>query len=135
MFNFAESYRRAADALGTVRLRTAHRDVPRRFLYTHAIELYVKEQLRLSGVPVRALERLGHSWARLRASFIDAGGSLDDEDEDVLSLLASTNASIDFRYIRTGAFTWPTMEALARTARSLHYSVRENLRTAGKPIR
>jgi hypothetical protein len=49
LFNFAGSYRAAAEALGKTKFNATHRDVPVNFLYVHALELYMKAFLRCAG--------------------------------------------------------------------------------------
>jgi hypothetical protein len=45
-FNFAETYWTAAKALRRSKAQATHRNSPIRFLYYHAIELYLKAHLR-----------------------------------------------------------------------------------------
>ena len=135
LFNYAASYRGAADALGTIAFKTTHPGAPRGFLYAHSIELYVKAMLRARGYTGARAKTVGHDWRRLRDAFVSAGGSLDDEDEDVFGLLGSVDATIRFRYIETGLIRLPTSQALARTARSLHKAVKAALRHSGYPVR
>jgi hypothetical protein len=135
LFNYAASYRGAADALGTMKLSTTHPETPRSFLYVHAIELYIKAFLRASGCSLDEIEALRHNWQRLRSAYEENGGRLTDEDVDVVRNLAASNASIRFRYIETGFSSWATPEALSRTAESLHDTVRSRLKRAGQPVR
>jgi hypothetical protein len=135
LFNYAASYRSAADALGTVKFNATHPHAPRNFLYVHAIELYLKAFLRVSGHSVKDIEKLGHNWRRLQSAFARASGFLEDEDVEVLAILASTNASVRFRYIETGLMRFPTTPALARTAKSLNETVRSALKKLGNPVR
>jgi hypothetical protein len=67
---------------------------------------------------------------KLAKSFSDHGGALDDEDLEVMALLTPANV-FGARYLVTGAFTRATTEALARTANSLHATVRDRLRADG----
>jgi len=135
LYHYALSYRRAADALGTVKLRATHPESPREFLYYHAIELFLKAYLRNVGLSVLALKGLSHSTGKLQSEFLEHGGELMDEDREVLDIMHKTDVVAQSRYIRTGAFTKPTLQALARTAKSLAETARRALKQSGLPIR
>jgi hypothetical protein len=49
-FNFAETYWSAARTLRESKAKGSHKDSPIRFLYYHAIELYLKAFLRSHGI-------------------------------------------------------------------------------------
>jgi len=61
----------------------------------------------------------------------ELGLDFDDENKEVLSLMVTTDAVIRSRYIQTGYFRWPTLEALNRTGKSLRQSVGEKLKAEG----
>jgi hypothetical protein len=63
------------------------------------------------------------------------GLQFDDEDKEVFSLMATTDAIIRSRYIRTGYFQWPAPEALARTGKNIHQTVSAILRRDGVLVR
>lgn len=137
LFNYAESYWRAARALKKAKLKTTHPDSPISFLYYHAVELYLKSFLRFHDHTAKELRNrnFGHDITRLT----DRAAKLDlpfmDEDNDVFMLMAETDAVIRSRYIQTGAFRVPTPDALDRTCKSLRESVGEVLIKAGLPVR
>lgn len=135
LFHFANSYRRAADALGTMKSDATHPDAPRSFLYFHAIELYLKAFLRHHDHTVGELQKLRHGFGQLTQLFDDRGGFLEDEDRDVLEIMDKTSSVIRSRYIETGYFERPSIEGLARTTSSLHGTVRSALRKAGRSVR
>ena len=135
LYHYALSYRAAADALGKQKFHTTHPDAPREFLYFHAIELFLKAYLRNAGMSVTALKGLSHSTGKLEAQFLKHRGFLADEDRAVLRLMEETDAVARARYIVTGYFQKPTMEALARTAKSLSQTVRSNFKASGLPVR
>jgi hypothetical protein len=62
-FDRATSYWKAADALEGLALKTPRNHAPIRFLYFHALELYLKAYLRAHGYTVKRLEEIGHSRA------------------------------------------------------------------------
>ena len=59
LFNTAEAWRLSAMALQAQRVKSGHADQPVRFLYCHAVELYLKALLRQKH-GVRKLENIGH---------------------------------------------------------------------------
>src|SRR5437763_7290582 len=68
LFNYAASYRAAADSLEEVDTRATHPEAPQSWLYCHAIELYLKSHLRAAGLSVSELKsrRYGHDLMKLR---------------------------------------------------------------------
>lgn len=137
LFNFAETYWTAAKALKRSKARSTHRESPIRFLYYHAIELYLKAFLRLHGHTPQELrsKKFGHRTCCLTERAAQLGLEFDDEDVEVFSLMTTTDAIIRSRYLETGFFRWPTLEALNRTCKSLRVSVRDELRRKGVHVR
>jgi HEPN domain-containing protein len=134
LFNYAHSYWLSAAALKDAKAQVTHPDAPVCFLYFHAIELYLKAYLRAEGHSVRDLLAIGHDAAKLREAAIGRGLQLDDEDVEVLTLMRETDAVIGSRYIRTGYFQRPTIEALDRTCTSLHINVGKTMLDHGFPF-
>jgi hypothetical protein len=135
-FNFAETYWTAAKALRRSKAKATHKESPIRFLYYHAIELYLKAHLRGHGVhPLTMREKFGHKVGRLAKKSASFGLSFDDEDDEVFRLMTETDAVIRSRYIMTGFFRWPDIGALDRTCRSLRRSVGADLKKLGEPVR
>jgi hypothetical protein len=136
-FNVAESYWAGAAALERAELQTTHPNSPISFLYYHAIELYLKAFLRLHGHSAKELrgKKFGHNTCCLSERAVALGLRFDDEDLQVLSLLACTDAVIRSRYIQTGYFRWPAPDALDSTCRSLRQSVGQALKKANIPAR
>ena len=81
------------------------------------------------------LHRLGHKVSRLRREAAKSGFWFADEDLEVLALMAETGTVIRARYIETGPFRWPAIEALTRTALSIQETARDELQKAGHPLR
>jgi hypothetical protein len=136
-FNVAESYWVAAVALEKAKLKTTHPTSPISFLYYHAIELYLKAFLRMHGHSAKELRgrKFGHRTCCLSERAAVIGLHFDDEDLQVFSLMACTDAVIRSRYIETGYFRWPAPEALDRTCKSLRQSVGQALKKANIPVR
>jgi len=128
LYHYARSYRAAAEALSKQSLESTHPDAPVEFLFLHAIELYLKSYLRLAGLSVSQI--VSHNLPDLARRFELFGGFLMDEDKAVLASVSWGNF-IEVRYIRTGFFSKAPIEALRRTATSLHETVRQEIRGAG----
>jgi HEPN domain-containing protein len=133
LFNVATSYWRAASCLRKEKLKTTHHNSPVSFLYYHAIELFLKAFLRHHGHTPKELrsKKFGHSTAALERRASQLGLFFEDEDKEILSQMASTDAVIRSRYIRTGYFEWPDPKGLDRTCKSLRQSVGEALKKDG----
>lgn len=135
LFNFAHSYWRSAAALRKIKVQATHPDDPAWFLYCHAVELFLKAFLRAHGASVKELrDKYGHNVVKLAAAAEKAGLHFDDEDRDVITLMDQMGI-LTLRYIRTGAFTRPTLEALDRTCKSFHQSTADLLRSQGHKVR
>lgn len=80
-------------------------------------------------------KKFGHKIARMTAEAKRHGLPIMDEDRDVFALMGDTDVVIRARYIRTGSGTFPTIEALERTCRSLRESVGNMMRKAGVMVR
>jgi hypothetical protein len=123
LFNYARSYRASADHLLAAKLSVPHAHAPLTYLYYHAIELYLKAYLRSRNQTVEDLKKIGHSISKIAARVQSFGLILDDEDKEVLSLMAEADNVIRSRYIQTGAFSRPEEEALGRTCTALEGQV------------
>jgi hypothetical protein len=137
MFNMAESYWRGATTLHQAKVKSTHPDSPVSFLYYHAIELYLKSYLRLHGHTVKELSsrKFGHKTCCLTERAAELGLEFMDEDIEIFSLMARTDAIIRSRYLQTGAFTWPTTDGLDRVCKSIREPIGKALKKAGYPVR
>jgi hypothetical protein len=128
LYNYAESYRHAADRIRTSRARPLRFDAPIRFLYYHAIEIYLKACLRGDGlIPSEIKSRYGHGFKKLQKACAARGVVFADEDVDVIELIDGSNYWRS-RYIETGAICYASLQALARTNDSLARSGYDFLR-------
>jgi HEPN domain-containing protein len=134
LFNMAEAYRLSALALEKAKVKIGHADSPIRWLYFHALELYLKALLRQK-YPIATIERFRHKFERLVAEAENLGLDVMDEDRKIFSVMINTDMVIEARYIRTGSKTLPTLEGLRRTSISLRESVGGLLRQAGIAVR
>jgi hypothetical protein len=131
LFNSAEAWRLSAMALQAQRVQSGHADQPVRFLYCHAIELY------FATPEVRREEALRHRSQNEAAAegCPDHGLIITDDDAAVFSLIGDTDVLIEFRYIRTGAKTWPTLEELNRACNNIRNCVGNLLQKNKLPVR
>lgn len=134
LFNFAHSYWRSAVALHLAKVEATHWEDPVWFLYIHAVELYLKAFLCAHNLTPADLKRLGHRISDLASAAKDLGLTFDDEDDEVVALLSTIDLTT-FRYIKTGAWTRPHLNALDRTCNSFHDSVAALMRAKGHTVR
>lgn len=136
LFNFANSYWHSAIALEKAKVEVTHPNAPIYFLYSHAIELYLKSYLRAQGHTVQELRRkFGHNVVKMLDDAKRFGLHFDDEDVEVLNLMVESDSVIGSRFLRTGFSQRPDNKALNRTCESLHQSVGEDLKENGFPVR
>jgi hypothetical protein len=136
-FNFADTYWYAALTLVKAKALGTHKESPVRFLYYHAIELYLKSYLLLKGIHPSVLrsKQFGHDIGKISRRAEQEGLQLMDEDKEIFAMMSDTDTVIRSRYLLTGPFRWPTIEALDRTCKSLRESIAAALKTAGRPVR
>lgn len=101
LFNYAHSYASSAAALREAKVKASHADSPIRFLYYHAIELYLKSFLLTNGVALEKLrsKAFGHNLQRLLKKAIALG--LDATELHQQQIDVASDPIID-RYIETG---------------------------------
>ena len=114
-------------------MRTGHAAKPVQFLYSHAIELYLKALLQTKN-SVEVVAKYGHNIGRLVKDAEALGLFVTTGDRDVFAFMANTDVLIEMRYIRTGAKTAVNLRALSRTCKSVRDSVGDLLRKAGVPV-
>jgi hypothetical protein len=99
-FNFAETYWTAAKTLRRSKAKATHKDSPIRFLYYHAIELYLKAYLRARDIhPYDMRNKYSHNVGKLSIKSGELGLEFDDEDIEIFHLMSKTDATIRSRYI------------------------------------
>ncbi len=118
LFNYAHSYWVSAVALQRASLDCTHKDAPVDYLYFHAIELYLKSFLRLRGMTLGQLKKIGHSLTKLHAAAIAEGLTDDEEDRQVVALIDQNYMRA--RYIETGPFSKASPGALWGVCRVFH---------------
>jgi hypothetical protein len=135
LFLTAEAYWNGASTLYRSQKRAKRSvlfgDKPTYFCYYHSIELYLKALLRCHHGVDELEKRFGHRAKQLMTRAKELGLPFDDEDVEVLTMMGETDAVIRSRYTRSGFFSWPTLEALNRTCKSLRVSVNAALKKSG----
>lgn len=122
MFHYAHAYASSAMTLNEVDIDTIHSDAPIRFLFSHAIELYLKAYLLLRGVTIEELRSraLGHNLKKLTSGAVKLGLDVSKEHREWIGL---ANEAILDRYIETGARTVLLPEGLSEICANLHEQV------------
>ncbi len=126
LFNFANSYFAAALALKDIRIAATHPETPLRFLYFHAVELFLKAYLRGKGHSAAELRsrKFGHRICCLSERAAQYGLKFGERDIQVFSWMSCTDAVIESRYIVVGLKREIPCSALEQTCRSLRELVR-----------
>ena len=112
LFNTAEAYRVAAETLHEHNVGSGHAEKPVRFLYCHALELYLKALLRQHHNVGTITKNFRHNMRRLLKAAEAFGLIVSDEDRNLLIFIEDTDAALETRYIKTGSKTWPTLDGL-----------------------
>jgi HEPN domain-containing protein len=136
LFNLAEAYRLSATRLQASPVKAGHAESPLRFLYYHALELYLKALLRQKySVRTLSSKKFGHKIQRLVKKAEQLDLEIEDEDREVFSLVADTDTVIEARYIRTGFKSLPPLEGLKRASENVRNHVGARLRELGVMVR
>ena len=122
LYHYAYSYAASASALSKLKVKANHADAPVRFLYTHAIELYLKAFLLTQGLTVKRLggREFGHNIDRLMEKSRELGLDVEHEHWSQRWLL---NEAIRDRYIEAGYRQVLTEESLHGLCLQLHNQV------------
>ncbi len=125
-FNYAHSFAESAVSLQNQRITATHPDAPIRFLFAHAIELYLKSYLITNNVSMDDLQnKFRHNLLKLANKSNTLGLGLDQADLEIFKHLNSTDNAITSRYIRIGAHKVSPLEALHHTCCRLHSGIVE----------
>ena len=135
IYNFAESYRLAAEHLKKAMVRSTHSESPIRFLFYHSIELLLKAFLRARGQDIRSIEKIRHQFLKLKGECQKFGFDFSDEDIQVIELIAKDENWLRARYLVIGFGTLVTLEALEKTSKSISVQVGNVLAEAGVVVR
>lgn len=122
LFQYGYAYALSASELSSAQVRVGHSEAPVWFLYSHAIELYLKSFLRMKGVSAQELGswKYGHDTKKLAKKAIRLGLDLSESQKQEIFLL---RGAIRDRYIETGARTVLTTEARHALCVHLHSEI------------
>jgi hypothetical protein len=84
---------------------------------------------------VKKLLDIGHKMKRLVKEAQAMGLTITDDDAAVFSLIGDADVLIEFRYIRTGTKTLPTLKTLNLACNSVRDRVGKLLRNNNVPVR
>ncbi|HML08288.1 MAG TPA: hypothetical protein VK430_09215 [Xanthobacteraceae bacterium] len=135
LFNTARSYWHSAEHLNVTRLKLTHPQAPVRFLFCHAIELYLKAYLRAGVCSLAELKKIGHRVDELANVAAQSGLVIEPADVEILSHIHDADVAIEARYIRTGFKELPTDAALSSVSAHLDQLVCTALADKGIPVR
>jgi hypothetical protein len=104
-------------------------EMPIYYLYSHAVELVLKSFLRAKGLTADNLkDRFGHGLVRLYGACRERGLILNPIAaaivDDMVAMLADLGRNHEFRYVTTGAKTYPTLPAVRDICEALFVAVR-----------
>jgi hypothetical protein len=113
-----------------------HFDTPIYYLYSHAIELTMKGFLRARGVSTAKLKnpkRFGHSLQKLWDECLGRGIILDAAPLHLVAMLDPYATSYEFRYIRTGLKTLPSLRDVRLAAEKVAAAIEPVCRATVRP--
>lgn len=119
LYHYAHSYAASAAALSGTSVTATHADAPVRFLYRHAVELYLKAFLLHKMVPYSQLagRALGHSTKRLVERAVLLGLPITAQNRKWAEAL---DDSIADRYLETGVRRVLTAQQMLTLCGALH---------------
>ena len=128
------SYHAAADLVCSEGIEATHPDAPTTFLYSQAVELYLKAFLRLKDDSTARLWAIGHNLRKLKSRAAKGGLRLGKAESEVLDWMVATKVWQRARYLETGS-TWMLRGTLVRDGcSSLKATVIDEFRRAGQPV-
>lgn len=124
-FQFGEAYFDCANALRTELPLHGHRSSAVKFMYFHAIELYLKAFLRLKGVPIAQLssKQYGHDLSKLSTAAEDRGLTIELYTSEALEEFTDFKYQIESRYFRSRSGPQLNVEALWVITKRIRRSV------------
>ena len=121
LFHYAHSYALSAVKLSEGKIEATHPDAPIRFLFSHAIELYLKSYLLAKGMTIEQLrDGYGHKVSKLFEGAIERGLEVPLEQKKQASLL--DNVILD-RYLENGSRRVLTSTGCENLCRWLHNQI------------
>lgn len=136
-FNYGDSFWLGGEALAGISIGTTHPGAPVDFLHHHAIELYLKADLRNRGYSAEKLRsrEFGHKVGALARECAKCGLDIPKTDIEALEFVEETGAAFDARYIRTGFRNVIELETLAAICERIRTLVASEMTKANYPVR
>jgi hypothetical protein len=135
LFNRAEVFWLSAHAVEEAKVKHSHAEIPIRYLYYFAIELYLKAFIRDEHTLDDLERKFGHKTTLLSARAEELGIQFCELHKELFSMMGNTDIVIRARYIRTGSVTWPPLETLDAACRHLREDVGRALKERGNHVR
>uniref|UniRef100_UPI0024932B62 hypothetical protein n=1 Tax=Sulfitobacter geojensis TaxID=1342299 RepID=UPI0024932B62 len=110
LFMFAHTYWEAASKMEDIKFTSRHRNAPIRFLYCHAVELFLKAFLRSQNFSLQEVKSMGHDLKKVGEEAKRRGLKIDEENLAVLQWITGHN--LKNRYIEVGVQSGPSNETL-----------------------
>jgi len=129
LYNFAHSYWASASVLQASDVNATRPHAPVNYLYFHAIELFLKAHLRMTGLTVAEIKLVGHNMEKLASKAEELGLSLTESDFEVIKLVGENY--LPMRCIQVGPLTIATTEALWGTCSWLFDTIGDGLLDSG----
>ena len=126
LFLYADAYKRSAQTLEAAKIQAGYQNSPVYFLYSHAIELYLKSFLRSFGVCPKKLanrNHFGHDFVKLMEGAEQYGLSLPSRESQILKKWAMPSELLKARYFETGARLLPNLDELGAVCQTVYLSV------------
>lgn len=133
-FNVAHSYWKAAEALAGSdwRAGVSYADRPVRFLYWHAIKLFLKACLLSEGMDEVELKRkFSHDIKKLSQSAKDSGLALGELEMKILASMPTQNDMSELRYLVAGLRRGIALEDVGRVCGCRFFVVGQTLQKRG----
>jgi hypothetical protein len=118
LFNTAEVCQLSARTLRALKVNSGFTDMPVRFLYYHALELYLKALLRQKHSMATVQVKFGHQIKLLVQEAETLGRIVGETDRAVPALIDDIDAMIDSRYIEPGQSGWPRLKRSTALAKA-----------------
>ena len=126
LFLSADAYLDAAKRLQDPLSQEGHAVMPVRFLLYHAAELYLKAFLRLAGLSVSAVKKLGHRYGRLMDECIARDLPVAIQDYAVLEQEEATDQVFRSRYLVTGSQRQHGLGTLQSAVEGIRFDIRHH---------
>jgi hypothetical protein len=131
----ANAYAKSASKLLDEKLRVPHSESPPRFLYYHAIELFLKSYLVVKGASEKDVKKFNHQIEGLGARCKNLGLPIGLDTMEALRMVDYDGNVFAARYLKIGMRHHLSLKALMDVVTAIKVTVRRELKSAGIPVR